>query len=72
VFDIITVKSDGLNKNEAVLIYNTQGQLLIQKTLIQGKTSRTCDIDISALPKAMYILKIENTDGVWVKKFVKE
>ena len=65
--DKLTVIASEAKQSE-ISIYNIQGQTLIQQALQKTKT----DIDISALPKAMYILKIENTDGVWVKKFVKE
>ncbi len=56
------------SKQDAVIeIANIQGQLI--KTLtVKGKIN----IDVSALPRGVYILNVKTENGISVKKFVKE
>ncbi len=64
----ITIESTSLNKDEAALIFNLQGQLLLQQSLLQNKTT----IDISDFTNGMYFVKMKSNNGIVVKKFVKE
>jgi len=58
----------GFSKKENMLyVYNIQGQLLMQQMFNTFKT----DIDIHNLENGLYLLKIENDEGVCLKKFVK-
>lgn len=66
--DNIIIENTSLNKNEEILIYNIQGQLLIQQPMLQAKT----DIDISLLAKGMYLVEMKTEKEVVVKNFVKE
>ncbi len=56
------------SKNTDVLIYNIQGQLLIQQQIKQEKT----ELNINSLAKGMYIVKVLNENKTIVSKFVKE
>ena len=49
-------------------LYNVQGQLLQKITLNMHKNQ----MDISSLPKGVYLLKINTERGLWVEKIVKE
>lgn len=55
-------------KQSVISIYNPEGQLLLQQTLMQPKTQ----IDISKLARGMYFIKVENDTGAMMKKFTKE
>ncbi|MGD0709896.1 MAG: GH25 family lysozyme [Bacteroidales bacterium] len=68
--DNITIENSVLNnnKNEVVLIYNLQGQLLFQQTMLETKIN----VDISNFTNGMYFVKMASENGVVVKKFVKE
>jgi GH25 family lysozyme M1 (1,4-beta-N-acetylmuramidase) len=68
--DNITIENTSLNDNkeEMILIYNIQGQLLLQQNLQQQKT----EIGISDFSDGMYFVKVKTDKGVEVKKFVKE
>ncbi len=49
-------------------VYDTRGQIIMQKQLQEGKT----DIDISELAKGLYILRLYSNDKTELTKFVKE
>ncbi|NVO02890.1 MAG: SBBP repeat-containing protein [Bacteroidetes bacterium] len=51
-----------------ISIYDVQGQILIEKFFQSAKT----EIDISNLSSGIYIVKIQNGDRFFFKKFVKE
>ena len=64
---IITI--DGATLQNALLsIYNTIGELILQKPLSNGKN----EMDVSNLSKGVYIIKIENLQGVIQQKLIKE
>jgi len=63
----ITIESPSIINNKTISIYNIQGQLLLKQSSTQAKT----EIDIRFLAKGIYIVKVESTDNVIVKKFVK-
>jgi hypothetical protein len=64
----ITIESSSLNINEEALIFNLQGQLLLQQPLLQNKSI----IDISGFSNGMYFVKMKSKNGIVVKRFVKE
>ena len=66
----ITVNYTSLNENKGsmIAIYNIQGQLLQQVPLQQENQQ----IDISALSKGVYLLKLNNSPNTAVVKIVKE
>jgi len=57
-------------KNNLILIYNMQGQLLLKKEIKDFKNSS--DIDLKDLTEGMYILKLQNNKCILTSKFVKE
>jgi lysozyme len=67
--DNITIENSVLNnnKNEEVLIYNLQGQLMFQQTMQRSKIN----VDVSNFTNGMYFVKMKSDNGVVVKKFVK-
>jgi hypothetical protein len=66
--DIITIENTAFTKDETISIYDIQGQLLLQQTMLQAKTN----IDISAFSKGIYFVKVKTANGMDVKKIVKE
>jgi GH25 family lysozyme M1 (1,4-beta-N-acetylmuramidase) len=66
----ITLENTSLNdnKDELILIYNLQGQLILQQPMLRSKTT----IDISGFTAGMYFIKVKTGSGVEVKKFVKQ
>ena len=63
--DNITIEA---SQKSIIEISNMQGELL--KTL--AAEGNKTNIDVSAFAKGIYILKIQNADGIVFKKFVKE
>ena len=57
-----------LEPNSSISIYNLQGECIMKKVVITEET----EIDVSDLPSGVYLLQIENAEGVVVKKVVKE
>ena len=55
-------------RNTFVSIYDIQGQLLLQTTIIQPQT----EVNINSFAKGIYVLKINNNNNTTVAKFVKE
>ncbi len=64
----IDVQDYKVSKNFTVSIFSVQGQLLIQQPL-QTKQNA---INVNQLAKGIYILKIESTEGIVSRRFVKE
>jgi len=56
------------SQKSTIEIYNNQGQVILQQTLLKGKTH----IDISKLKKGIYIYKLYSKDKIDVSKFIKE
>ena len=66
--DNITIESTIVNKDAMISIYNIQGELLLQQTMLQNKTN----VNVSALPSGLYFVKVKTEKGEAVIKFVKE
>jgi hypothetical protein len=66
--DNITITNSSLTKDMAISVYDIQGQLLIWQPMLQPKIT----ININTFAKGLYFVKVENGNGVAVKKFVKE
>ena len=66
--DKITIENISITKNQTISIYDIQGQLLLQQQMQEAKTI----INIVTFAKGLYFLKVENENGIAVKKFVKE
>lgn len=64
----IKISDIDLNFGDKVSIYNTNGQLVIDKEL-NGESS---EINIESLPVGMYLIKIKTDTGTSTKKFIKE
>jgi hypothetical protein len=66
----ITIKYNSFIKNKEcmILIYNIQGQLLLQQPLHQEKQC----IDISSFSKGIYLLKLMSSDKTETIKIIKE
>ncbi|MCX6352771.1 MAG: T9SS type A sorting domain-containing protein, partial [Bacteroidetes bacterium] len=54
--------------NSIAFLINIQGEILSTITLTDGNNA----INVSTLPKGIYLLKIQNKESVEVRKFVKE
>lgn len=66
--DILTVETNTLTNGDIISVYNIQGQLLLQQSILQSKM----EINISMLSKGIYILKIQNEEVNIAKRFIKE
>jgi hypothetical protein len=66
--DNIIVEDNYFTKGETISVYDIQGQLLLQQPMKQTKTN----IDISALAKGVYFVKVKTLYGMEVKKIMKE
>jgi hypothetical protein len=64
----LVVNQEIVLQNAKLIIYNIQGQLLLQQTVIGEKT----ELDISSLPKGMYVVKFINNERTGVSRFMKE
>lgn len=64
----ITVQKKQLYKTISFSIYNIQGQLLLQQSILQDKT----EFDINGFAKGVYILKLNIDDKTEMTRFVKE
>jgi hypothetical protein len=66
--DKITIKINQKDSSEIKLvIYNLQGQMLLQKDLVQNNT----EIDVSLLPQGIYVARVSFGDGSYRQgKFV--
>ncbi len=58
----------GTSEHSLFSIYNLQGQILLQQQVQQAKA----DIDVSELPKGVYILKLNCNSGAETGKIIKE
>ncbi|MFT4973986.1 MAG: hypothetical protein ACI9JY_003200, partial [Saprospiraceae bacterium] len=67
VADLLFIEINDLNATFQAEILNTQGQILIEKSL-----QNTQSIDVADFPKGIYYLKISNEEGVVTKKIVVE
>ena len=77
LFQIFPNPSDGLlnvkfpihsNLNNQLTLYSPNGKLLLSKELKSDNST----IDISPFVKGIYFLKVENEEGVWVRKVIRE
>lgn len=65
----ITVENSSAILSENILsIYDLQGKLMLNQVLKKTKTL----IDISPFARGLYMVKVENSTGVELKKFIKE
>ncbi len=64
----ITIENTGLGKNESVLIYSSQGQLLFQQNLQKANA----EVDISHLAKGIYIVVLVSDNKKIVSRIVRE
>jgi len=55
-------------QNIKISIYNSIGKLILQRQLSNGKN----EIDLSNFSKGIYIIKIENEQGIMQQKLIKE
>ncbi|MBC8319883.1 MAG: T9SS type A sorting domain-containing protein [Bacteroidetes bacterium] len=66
--DIITISSPSLKGNTQLSIFNVSAEKVMEKLLIDIETQ----MDISALPRGIYFLRLQNEKVVEVGKIVKE
>jgi hypothetical protein len=59
---------NGIKQNTVIEITNIQGQLINTFATNTGKTI----VDVSAFPSGVYFVKVKTTNGIAVKKFIKE
>ncbi len=61
------------SQKSIISVYDLRGQLMLKLPTQQAKTVPiVIGINVSTLSKGIYILKIQNADGIMFKKFVKE
>jgi hypothetical protein len=65
---VLNVRLGYFETNSQVVIYNVTGAQVVKATLASQETA----IDISKLPKGMYILSVNNGKEVETMKFIKE
>jgi hypothetical protein len=68
VKDKITISSPSLTENTHLSIFNVSGEKVMERELNHNETQ----IDISALPRGVYFVKLQNEKMVDVGKMVKE
>lgn len=66
--DVITIKCKNATPGQLISIYDIQGHLILQQPLQEAISN----IDISTLPKGLYITKVGNKECLSVQKLVKE
>lgn len=64
----IEISKTDFQNNSTVTISDICGKQLLQTPVNKEKT----EIDISGLAKGIYLLSVENKDGIYIKKFIKE
>lgn len=67
--DYIDIQSDRCLENSILQVIDLQGRMLLSQPLCKGHGER---IDISALPKGMYLLRIEHYTTVGIKRIIKQ
>lgn len=67
-FITIIARQSFLTQDAELLLYNIQGQLILQQLFKKEKPT----IDISNFPKGMYIIKLIDNDNTFVTKIIKE
>ncbi|HNW69875.1 MAG TPA: PKD domain-containing protein [Bacteroidales bacterium] len=66
--DYLFVETAIVPSKTSIKIFNLEGQLIVRQYLTNALTS----INISRLSKGIYFIKVENSEGLIVRKFVKE
>jgi hypothetical protein len=64
----IEIKSQNIANSSLLSVYNIQGQLMFEKPVSQ----RSTNIDISAMARGVYIVKLTTNKNIEVSRFVKE
>ena len=64
----VVLNTTDFNPNSILSVYNTKGQLKLQKTLSELRT----ELDINQLSSGLYIMKVENKNSVITQMFIKE
>ena len=66
--DKITISSSAITGNTQLSIFNVSGEKVLERQLTDNETQ----IDISALPRGVYFVRVQNEKMVEVGKMVKE
>lgn len=66
--DMITLATSNITGESTLSVYDVKGCLVMEKQINSGLS----DIDISALPSGVFVVKLLNEKTLSVKKFVKE
>jgi hypothetical protein len=66
--DKITISSSAITVNTLLSIFNVSGEKVLERQLTDTETQ----IDISALPRGVYFVRVQNEKMVEVGKMVKE
>lgn len=64
----ITLECAAMPEDASISIYDTRGQLVLQREKLSLKT----EIDISTLPSGLYLLKVLTSEETVIKRFIKE
>jgi hypothetical protein len=67
--DLLTIDLKNEKPNRILEIYNTYGQLVLREKLGQSLSFK---IEISNLPRGLYILKIKDRENMICRKFIKD
>ncbi len=68
--DKITIETDDIKnmQNTIISIFDIQGKLLSQQTLNPAKT----EVTLSDFSQGIYLLKLENSSGIAIRKITRE
>lgn len=70
--DVITVDIKGMPGRKSLIIYNTLGQEMTNKILLEENGNTQQSIDVTTFAKATYLLRVDAGDEMYqVIKFVK-
>ncbi len=66
--DIITISSPAINGNTFLSIFNVNGEKVIERQLQEPETR----IDISALPRGVYFVRVRDEEMIEMEKIIKQ
>jgi hypothetical protein len=64
----LSIEMSAFIKDASISIYNLEGQIILQQPIHQSKST----FDISGLTQGLYLIKLITSEGIVVKKFIKE
>ncbi|MBX2828410.1 MAG: T9SS type A sorting domain-containing protein, partial [Flavobacteriaceae bacterium] len=68
--DSMNLLQSGTLQIESIAIYELSGRLLLEE--YNMVSSSEISLDVSLLPSATYLVKVETDRGVWIQQLIKE